>query len=292
MTLAHQAYGPLAVSPLAFGAAHIGDPAQDDEAIGRLLNQVVDAGINVFDTALSYGLSEDRIRRHLGARRKEVILSTKVGYGVAGHADWTPGCIAAGIDQALRNLGVDHLDIVHLHSCPKDVLIHSGVIEPLVNAVAAGKVRVAAYSGDNDALAWAVDSGAFQGVQASFSLVDRANYETLHRAQSRGVGVLIKRVLANAVWRYSESPSQPDHQEYWRRWQALAWPDFGLSPAEIAIRFAFYESTASACLLGTTRWQNFESLMSALANGPLPDDIARTMRDRWQTIGAAWPALI
>ncbi|MEO1338252.1 MAG: aldo/keto reductase, partial [Myxococcota bacterium] len=69
----------MTIFPLAFGAGHIGDTEQDDQAIGQLLNQAVDLGINLFDTALSYGLSEDRIRRHLGPRRHEVLLSTKVG---------------------------------------------------------------------------------------------------------------------------------------------------------------------------------------------------------------------
>lgn len=290
MAIERRSYGPLTIFPLAFGAGHIGDPEQDDQAIGQLLNQAVDLGINLFDTALSYGLSEDRIRRHLGPRRHEVLLSTKVGYGVPGHEDWTPGCIAAGIDQALRNMGTDHIDIVHLHSCPRQMLESGSVIEPLLAAVDAGKIRMAAYSGDNDALAWAVDSGRFHGVQASFSVVDRANQETLRRAIESKKGVLVKRPLLNAVWRYTDRPEAPDHQTYWDRWQALALPDFDLPPAEVALRFA-NDRTHGILLVGTTKVTNLQKSIDALARGPLDDSILKVLDERWQAAGG-WPAMI
>ncbi len=292
MALAARPYGPLSVYPLAFGAGHIGDPALDDAAMGALLNHAVDRGVNLFDTALSYGLSEDRIRRHLGPRRNEILLSTKVGYGVPGHADWTPGCIAAGIDQALGNLGVEHLDIVHLHSCPTEVLANDGVIEPLLMAVEAGKVRVAAYSGDNDALGWAVASKRFGGVQASFNVVDTANAETLYRAADLGIGVLVKRPLANAVWRFDSEPEAPDQRAYWTRWRALGASDFGIAPEALAIRFALGHPAATACLIGTSKPANLERAIDAASLGPLPDDVVAAIEARRQTVGAGWPAII
>src|SRR5690242_5287133 len=88
----------LTVSVLGFGAGQIGDPGLDEAAAGQLLNAAVDLGVTLFDTAPSYGLSEERIGRHLGHRRDGLVLSTKVGYGSVGHKDWTYGCVAAGID--------------------------------------------------------------------------------------------------------------------------------------------------------------------------------------------------
>lgn len=292
MALSFRSYGPLSVHPLAFGAGHIGDPAFDDAAIGALVNLAVDRGMNLFDTALSYGLSEDRIRRHLGHRRNEILLSTKVGYGVPGHPDWTPGCIAAGIDQALGNLGVDHLDIVHLHSCPTEVLANGGVIEPLLAAVEAGKVRVAAYSGDNDALDWAVDSKRFGGIQASYNLVDTANGDALRRAAEQGIGVLVKRSLANAVWRFDGEPGAPDQQAYWTRWRALGLADLGIAPEELALRFVVGNSAAAACLVGTSKPANLLRALDVAALGPLPDDVVTVIEERRQRVGAGWPAVI
>ncbi len=292
MSLANRSYGSLTVFPVAFGAGHIGDPDADDAAMGRLLNQAVDAGINLFDTALSYGCSEDRLRRHLGARRQQIILSTKVGYGVPGHADWTPGCIAAGVDQALAHLGTDYIDIVHLHSCPKEVLMHGGVIEPLRAAVEAGKVRVAASRGANDALAWAVDAGVFGGVQASVNLVDRANEPALARGHAAGLGTLVKRSLVNAVWRFESRPQQPDHMTYWDRWQALALPDLGEPPQTLALRFALHRPGVSACLVGTSRWSNLQAAIDTAGRGPLPPDVQAQIESRYAAVGQQWPAMI
>ena len=118
------------------------------------------------DTAPSYGLSEERIGRHLGSRRHEYVLSTKLGYGVAGIEDWTGPCITAGIEQALRLMRTDHIDIAHLHSCPRGTLERGDVIEALEQAKAAGKIRAMAYSGENDDLAYALATGRFDGFMA------------------------------------------------------------------------------------------------------------------------------
>ena len=66
----------------------------------QLLHHALDLGLTLIDTARSYGLSEERIGRHLGRRRDEFVLSTKVGYDAPGHPDWTYGCVIAGVDAA------------------------------------------------------------------------------------------------------------------------------------------------------------------------------------------------
>jgi len=104
---------------------------------------------------------------------------------------------------ALTRLRTDRLDIVHLHSCELVFLQHSGGAQALRTTVEAGKVRVAAYSGEGEALLWAVRSGLFGGVQCSVSIVDQAVLDgAVPEAQSRGIGVLAKRALGNAPWRF------------------------------------------------------------------------------------------
>jgi aryl-alcohol dehydrogenase-like predicted oxidoreductase len=61
---------------LGFGAGHVGDPALAEAEVGRLLHGVLDLGVTLIDTARSYGLSEERIGRHLAGRRNEFVLST------------------------------------------------------------------------------------------------------------------------------------------------------------------------------------------------------------------------
>src|SRR5262245_53986630 len=92
----------ITVSPLGYGTGNIGSPDFSEKECEILLNQVVDLGINLIDSARSYGLAEERIGKYLKARRNEIVLSTKIGYGIPGYQDWTPPCIEAGIDAALE----------------------------------------------------------------------------------------------------------------------------------------------------------------------------------------------
>jgi aryl-alcohol dehydrogenase-like predicted oxidoreductase len=140
------------VSALGLGAGRRGGGDQDEVMVANFLNSALDLGINLVDTARGYGLSGGRIRRYITLRRSEYVLSTKVGYGVPGFQHWTYDYIIAGVDQALRHLQTEMLDIVHLHSCPLSTLQSNGVIAALEKAREAGKIRVAAYSGENDEL--------------------------------------------------------------------------------------------------------------------------------------------
>ena len=155
----------LTVSRIGLGCGQVGWGEFDDSTAGRLLNTALDAGITLVDTARGYGVAEERIGTHLAKRRSEFVLSTKIGYGVDGYEDWTPEIVEAGIDRALKLMKTEVLDIVHLHSCPLETLKNSGVPEALVKAKAGGKIRVAAYSGENEELGWAIASGLLGSVQ-------------------------------------------------------------------------------------------------------------------------------
>jgi aryl-alcohol dehydrogenase-like predicted oxidoreductase len=143
--------------------------------VSRFLNTTLDLGITLIDTARGYGLSEERIGRHLAQRRSEFVLSTKLGYGITGQTDWTGAAIEAGVDEALRRLATDRIDIVHLHSCELPTLLAGEVIDALERARDKGKLRTVAYSGENEALAWAIASKRFGGVECSVNLFDQAS---------------------------------------------------------------------------------------------------------------------
>jgi aryl-alcohol dehydrogenase-like predicted oxidoreductase len=284
----------LVIPALGWGAAAAGDPALSDGEAETLLNSVLDLGIGLVDTARSYGLSEERIGRHLARRRGEFVLSTKVGYGVPGHEDWTAGCVSAGVDLALSTLRTDVIDVVHLHSCPRETLEQRGVAEALARAVEAGKIRVAAYSGDGPPLEWAVSSGLFGSIQASVNLVDQRAIETaVPAARERGLGVVAKRALANAVWRRSPVSSEdPSIATYRERWNALAF-DFGELPAEeAALRFAASVPGVHAVLVASTRVEHLRDNVAAISRGPLPEELDRAIRARFREIGADWPGVV
>jgi len=271
------------VSEIGLGADPLGGSDLDDDTAVRLIAGAIDLGVTLVDTAPSYGRSEIRVGRALRGKRDGVVLSTKLGYGVPGVADWTGPCILGGVDAALARMETDRIDVAHLHSCPLDVLARGDVVDALDACVRAGKVRVAAYSGDGEALDWAIASGRFGVVQCSVSIADqRALDGALPAANARGVGVLAKRPLANAAWRDRERPAAPDRAIYWDRLRAMGLPPPDVDPFDYALRFALAQRVSSV-LVGTTKLAHLES---AIDREPLDDRDARARFDR------SWPGVI
>jgi aryl-alcohol dehydrogenase-like predicted oxidoreductase len=279
----------LHVSVVGLGAGALGDPALSEQDAERLLQGALELGVTLIDTAPSYGASEERLGRHLGWRRQHVVLSTKVGYGVPGVADWTPACITAGVELALGRLRTDWLDVVHLHSCPREVLERPGLLEALEAAIRAGKVRVAAYSGENDALGWAIGCGRFGVVQRSVNLCDQGQLEF---PPPPAIGVLAKRPLANAAWAFRDRPAREDVAVYWDRLRALGLDTAGLEWDELALRFAAFVPGVSSCLVGTHRLAALARACEVVARGPLLPELLTQLRAAWWRAAAGWPGLV
>jgi len=285
----------LRVSALGFGAMHLNDERTSEAEAGRLLNAVLDLGVNLIDTARGYGLSEQRIGRHLAHRRSEFLLSTKLGYGVEGVPDWSYDCIVHGVERALRLLRSEVLDIAHLHSCPLHVLEQGEVLRALQDCRAAGKIRMAAYSGDNAELDFALACGQFGAVQTSVSLCDQVNLATrLPAAQAAGIGVIAKRPIAGAVWRQPARPDTFAEGEYWARWQAM-----GLEAAlpsanwnELALRYTAYLPGVSSTIVGTSKLAHFQQNLAALAQGALPPEQSSLLRQAFLRADRGWAGLI
>jgi aryl-alcohol dehydrogenase-like predicted oxidoreductase len=204
------------VPVLGFGAGHIGSPASNDVEAGRVLDAALDAGINLIDTARGYELSEERIGRRLSHRRDEFVLSTKVGYNVPEVPDWSAAAVTGGIDRALGQLVTDTIDVCFLHSCDLDVLEAGEAVDALRRAQEEGKVRVCGYSGEGPELEWAIESGAFGAIQTSVNLADQWTAGALlPRAVEAGLGVIAKRPLANAAWRFRDRPVGRYEEPYW-----------------------------------------------------------------------------
>jgi aryl-alcohol dehydrogenase-like predicted oxidoreductase len=279
----------MKVSALGFGAGHIGDKDISEKDAEIFLNKVLDTEITLIDTARAYGLSEERIGKYLSSRRQEFVLSTKVGYGIPGYKDWTFDCVRAGIDEALRVLRTDHIDIVHLHSCPIGTLEWGEPLRALEEAVRDGKVRVAAYSGENDALDWAVDSGRFGSAEHSLNICDQRVLENvLPRAQAKGLGIIAKRPVANAPWRFAECPVSHYAEEYWWRWKTMDVDPRGNNWQEIALRFAAFTPGVHSCIVGTTNLEHLIQNVKIVGKGPLPPDLYDELRAAFKSNDPGW----
>ena len=272
---------------------HLNDDRVSDADAGRLLNAVLDAGVNLIDTARGYGLSEERIGRHIAHRRNDYVLSTKVGYGIPDFQDWTYDCIVAGVDAALARMHTDVLDIVHLHSCPLHVLQQGDVVRALEDCQQRGKLRVVAYSGDEAELRWAIDSGRFGSVQTSVSVCDQANLrQHLRVAQAHNVGVIAKRPLAGAVWRFAKRSDDFAEGQYWDRFQAMGIDPAGLDWAELALRFAAFAPGVASAIVGTKTPENFLRNVAIVAQGPLPASQQAGITAAFASHNQGWASLI
>lgn len=280
-----------------------------DEARARqLLNHLLDSGINVLDTAHCYPGAEEMIGRCVGGRRDEFVLITKCGHNGEGVTapEWSPAAIAQSAECSLRRLRTDHLDVLLLHSCELRVLEAGDAIAALVRAKQDGKTRFIGYSGDNEAAAYAAQHPELDVIEISVSICDQHNLEVaLPVAQSRNLGVLAKRPIANAAWK----PSRQQHglyvsyaQPYRERLKKMqiapgdlgfthngnAWPD-------IALRFTLAQPGVHTAIVGTTNPRNLDQNLRAVAAEPLPEETLSRLRTAFraaeQRAGETWLGL-
>lgn len=285
----------LAVSALGFGAGPLGDGRIEEAAADALVHAALDGGITLFDTAPSYGSSEERLGRALAARRREIVLATKGGYGVPGVPDWTGEVIRLGIDAALGRLRTDVVDVFLLHSCDAGTLLRDDILHELERAKSAGKIRAAGYSGENDALAAAIASGRFDVVECSVSPFDRASLTSaVADAAARGIGVLAKRPLANGAWRFTGAPAgaSPDVRTYWERATAMQIDPSPLTWPEVCVRFAVFAAGVSSALVGTSSVPHLEEAALAVERGPLDAALRSRLDDAWNMHASGWPGVI
>lgn len=201
----------LRVTPLGFGAFKIGRNVgikypqpydlPGEEAVQRLLNGVLDLGINYVDTAPAYGLSEERIGRFLCGRRGEFVLSTKVGESFEqGRStyDFSVAGVRASISRSLRHLRTERLDLVFIHAHADDLVIlrETEAVETLCRLREEGVVRAIGLSAKTpqaglEALAWA------DVLMVEYHLEDRTFEPVIARAAERGVGIVVKKPLAS-----------------------------------------------------------------------------------------------
>ena len=278
----------IVASVLGFGGSEIGYQRVSARTVERLLGGALDAGLNVIDTAECYDDSESLIGRAVAARRREFYLFTKCGHGQGwGRADWRPAPLLTSIERSLQRLATDHVDLVQLHSCSLEHLKKGDAIAALERARERGWTRYIGYSGDGEAARYADECGRFDALQTSVSVADQEAIElTLPLAAARGVGVIAKRPLANAVWRYARKPAEPYYQAYWTRLRALG-PDLlgkGDEAGATALRFTLAVPGVHTAIVGTTRPERWHANAALLRAGALPPADYARIRARWAEV--------
>lgn len=279
------------VSVLGFGGAEIGYQGVEVETVANLLNTAIDAGLNVIDTAECYAGSEELIGAAVSHRRDDYFLFTKAGHrGSYDVPAWDKESITFSIEQSLRRLRTDRIDLVQLHSCTEDVLRKGDAIEALQQAKAAGKTRFIGYSGDGKAAKYAISCGAFDTLQTSLNIADQeAIDELLPLTRQKEMGVIIKRPVANVAWREKTLPTNTYYQTYWERLQLLHY-DFINNGSDLndqvalALRFTLMNAGVHTAIVGTGRPERWQQNAIEVAKGPLPKEQYDAIRSRWKQV--------
>jgi aryl-alcohol dehydrogenase-like predicted oxidoreductase len=278
------------VSVLGFGGAPIGYLNAEQERASEILNLMLDSGVNLIDTAASYPGSEQLISKAIGHRRSEFFVVSKCGGKLPDIAEaiWSEALISKTVDRSLKNLGTDHLDVMLLHSCDLKILKDGGVIEPLVKAKQAGKIKFIGYSGDNEAAAYAAGLDDVSVIETSINIVDQINLEkVLPICRARNLGVLAKRPIANAAWK-ELSEQQGLYKTYAKTYtdrlsqlklspKDLGFPDGNWS--DIALRFTLSQPGVHTAIIGTQNPANARANITLADKGPLTDDVVQKIRD-------------
>jgi aryl-alcohol dehydrogenase-like predicted oxidoreductase len=277
----------MQVSILGFGGAEIGFEGATESQVEKLLGSALDAGLNIIDTAECYRTSEELIGKTVSHRRSEYFLFTKCGHASGLELpDWDPKMLEMSIDRSLERLKTDYVDVIHLHSCSEEILRQGDVIDVVKRAKEKGKTRYIGYSGDHKAALYAVQSGAFDSLETSLSIADQEAVElTLPEALKRGMGVTIKRPVANVAWRTGQKPDNEYAHTYWDRLQVLDY-DF-LEPGSeesvgTALRFTLSVPGVHTAIVGTKNPDRWVQNAKLLEKGKLEEGRYTAIRTRWR----------
>ena len=202
----YRRFGPtdMTVSALGFGCWEMGGTYGnvDGSEIAAAVNRAIDLGVNCFDTAPAYGRgeSESVLGRALGSRRKDVVVVTKCGVGYSDRPkgrDSRMASIFGSVEESLRNLGTDYLDVLLIHwpdvNTPFEETMHA-----LDSLVRDGKVRAVGVSNFTlDQIRECEGYRSVDVVQYGLNMFDRRmEQEIFPYCQQQGTGVMVYGPLA------------------------------------------------------------------------------------------------
>jgi aryl-alcohol dehydrogenase-like predicted oxidoreductase len=272
-------------------------PQISDEDAGRVLGAVLDGGINLIDTSPDYGRSEELIGSRVGHRRDEFFLASKCGCPLDAAADmpppyphdYRPANVRANVEQSLRRLRTDRLDLVQVHMSPsKQALEDNSTVETLRELQQAGKIRFIGMSGILPDLPDHLAMDVFDAFQIPYSAVQRDHEDLITEAAGQGAGTLIRggaaRGAASAEKNWSTGPLTQQPGVGQRNWQTSGIEDLlaeaGIGPMEFILRFTLSHPGLSTTIVGTANPAHLAGNIAVAEKGPLPADLYEEAKKR------------
>jgi aryl-alcohol dehydrogenase-like predicted oxidoreductase len=289
----------LEITTLGFGAMELrGDqdgPVLDDADAGRLLNTVLDEGINFIDTSIDYGRSEELIGKFISHRRSEYVLASKCGCvpgaGMGTEHIHTAANIRAGVENSLRLLNTDHLDLVQFHrSISREEFDAEGALSEAFALREEGKVRFVGVSAVLPTFNEQIDMGVFDAFQVPYSALQRDHELAISRAASAGAGIIIRGGVARGT------PDDWEGRRYYMVsnetmrgfWDAAKLDELldGMSRTAFMLRFTLSHPALDTTIVGTSSVEHLRENVAVATQGALPDDVLEEAKRRLAAVGA------
>lgn len=251
---------------------NFGKPAEEQSIY--LLNRAADSGINLFDTAPSYGCSEEILGKTF-ADKKECIIATKVNIP-PDNID-AEKYITSSLTQSQKKLQRKYLDIVQVHNATSETFSNSDVFEVLVKEKNKGTIRyIGASVYDPENALVALDSGMVDVLQVAYNVLDqRMDDEVFDKAESLGIGILCRSVYLKGVLT-ERANWLPDSCAPLRKavdnlkgiMNLTSWNELSV----FALRFALSNPRINSVLVGVRNEKELDFALNAFEKGQLNDE--------------------
>ena len=248
----------LKLSILGYGAMRLPPPDNwhftDMQQAVPLMQRAMDLGVNYIDTAHVYPMSEQAVGLAIKGRRDKVIISTKNPVKENDPKRWR-----ATLDESLRRLGIDRIDVLHLHDmsavCFANVFQRDGLLKTVRKAQSEGLFTHLAFSCHDQPqnIIKLIQTGEFVSMLVQYNYLDRRNEEAIALASQRGMGVAIMGPVAGG-----RLVGPGEHR-------AVA-DDLKVSPAAIALRFVLDNPDVDVTLSGMSAMDQVEENCATAAD--------------------------
>ena len=302
------------VSAIGFGAWGIGGDVwgpTDDKTSLATLHRAIDLGVNFFDTADVYGdgHSEQLIAEVRKARSGQIIVATKAGRRLVPHnaSGYNRQNLTSFVERSLRNLQMETLDLLQLHSPPSEVYNMPEVFGILDDLVQQGKVRFYGVSVERvDEALKAITYPNVQSVQIIFNMFRLKPSEQFFKAaREQQIGILARVPLASGMltgkFTSSTQFDPNDHRNFNRHGEAFdqgetfSGVDYetglqsveelrtlvpeGATMAQFALRWILMFPEVSSTIAGAKNQQQIKDNVQAASLQPLSDETMRRVRE-------------
>lgn len=266
------AFGGKTVHRLGFGAMSLtgpgvwGPPRDHDEAV-RVLRRVVELGVNLIDTADAYGpyVNEELIREALHPYPEDLLIATKVGYVRTGPSQWhavgRAEYLRQEVEMSLRRLGVDRLDLLHLHRIDPKVTLEEqlGELKALQDE---GKIGAVGLSGVSvEELERSRRIVEIVSVQNRYNLTNRASEDVLDHCEEQGIAFIAYSPIAKGA--LAGPGSAVEHVA-----KAV-----GATPSQVSLAWLLARSPVVAPIPGTSSVAHLEENLGASTVSLTPEQI-------------------